>query len=95
MTIHSVLGKQTMEISDLEEIKEIFACLKDNEEAHKIVNECIIKIGERLKDIETAIQELPTPDKTYYKPIGAEEYLTLKQNLDTIYERLNKLEHGV
>ncbi|AOO10448.1 hypothetical protein RW03080701_079 [Synechococcus phage S-RIM8] len=84
-----------MEINDLEEIKEIFACLKDNEEAHKIVNECIIKIGERLKDIEDAIQELPTPDKTYYKPKGAEDYLTLKQNLDNIYERLDKLENGM
>lgn len=84
-----------MEISELKEIKEIFECLKDNEDAHKIVNECLVKIGTRLKEIEDAIQDLPTPDKTYYKPRGEEEYLTLAQNLTKIYERLDRLENAM
>ena len=78
-----------------EKIEEIFVCLKDNEEAHVILNELIIKIGNRLKNLEEAVQEMPTPDKTYYKPSGSEDYLTLAQNLNHIYERLEKIENAL
>lgn len=69
--------------------------LEDNETAHKMINECLMKIANRLKDIEEAVAEIPTPDKTYYRPKGDEEYLTLSQNLDKIYERLERLENGM
>ena len=38
---------------------------------------------------------LPTPDKTYYKPEGQDEYLNIKGNYDQIYKRLKKLEDGM
>ena len=78
-----------------EKIEEIFACLKDNEEAHVILNELVVKIGKRLQQLEEAMQEMPTPDKTYYKPPGAADYLTLAQNLNHIYERLEKIENAL
>ena len=50
----------------------------------------------RLDALETYVQEIPTPDKTLYKPEGETDYMTLKQNLDFIYERLDNLEeHGM
>jgi hypothetical protein len=74
--------------------KEIVSRLNDNEEAHEIINDLLVKIGKRLQALEEAVQELPTPDKTYYKPKGTEDYLTLCENLDAIYERLERLENG-
>jgi len=65
---------------------------KDNEEAHEVINKCLVALGERLEALEKACAELPTPDKTYYKPDGYEEYLNLKGNYDEIYRRINKLE---
>ena len=65
-------------------------------EALNTLNECIIVIGKRLDALETYVQEIPTPDKTLYKPEGETDYMTLKQNLDFIYERLDNLEeHGM
>ena len=64
-------------------------------EALDAINKCLIAVGKRLEAIEKCIQELPTPDKTYNKPRGAEEYITLKENFDLIYERLGKLEDGM
>ena len=65
-------------------------------EALNTLNECLIVIGQRLDALETYVQEIPTPDKTLYKPEGETEYMTLKQNLDFIYERLDNLEeHGM
>ena len=65
-------------------------------EALNPLNECLIVIGKRLDALETYVQEIPTPDKTLYKPEGEEDYMTLKQNLDFIYERLDNLEeHGM
>ena len=64
-------------------------------EALNTLNECLIVIGKRLDALETYVQEIPTPDKTLYKPEGETDYMTLKQNLDFIYERLDNLEeHG-
>ena len=65
-------------------------------EALNTLNECLIVIGKRLDALETYVQEIPTPDKTLYKPEGETYYMTLKQNLDFIYERLDNLEeHGM
>ena len=65
-------------------------------EALNTLNECLIVIGKRLDALETYVQEIPTPDKTLYKPEGETDYMTLKQNLDFIYERLDNLdEHGM
>jgi len=59
------------------------------------INECLRRLGKRLQDVEKYVSELPTPDKTYYKPEGYEDYLNLKQNYDEIYRRLRELENGV
>ena len=65
-------------------------------EALNTLNECLIVIGKRLDALETYVQEIPTPEKTLYKPEGEKDYMTLKQNLDFIYERLDNLEeHGM
>ena len=37
-------------------------------EALNTINDCLVKVGERLNAIEKYVSELPTPDKTYYKP---------------------------
>ena len=59
------------------------------------VNECLIAIHKRLEALESYVNELPTPDKTYYKPEGYEDYLNLKENFDEIYRRIRELENGV
>ena len=64
-------------------------------EALNTINDCLVKVGERLNAIEKYVSELPTPDKTYYKPTGKEEYMNIKDNFDEIYSRLNKIEHGM
>ena len=65
-------------------------------EALNTLNQCLIVIGQRLDALETYVKELPTPDKTYYQPEGEDKYLSLKENLDYIYERLDNLEqHGM
>ena len=70
--------------------------VKQLAEALNTLNECLIVIGKRLDALETYVQEIPTPDKTLYKPEGETDYMTLKQNLDFIYERLDNLEeHGM
>ena len=65
-------------------------------EALNSINECLIKVGERLNAIEQHVNEIPTPDKTFYKPEGEKDYMNYKENLDFIYERLDNLEeHGM
>ena len=66
--------------------------LKELEKAHKMVDECLITLNNRVQQIEEYIVKLPTPDKILYKPTNSEDHLTLKQNLDLIYLRLQKLE---
>ena len=71
---------------------------QDQEEistALNAVNDCLIAIGKRLERLEKYVSELPTPDKTYYKPEGEKDYLNIKGNYDLIYKRLKKLEHGM
>ena len=59
------------------------------------VNECLIAIHKRLEALETYVNELPTPEKTYYKPEGYGEYLNIPENFKEIYKRLGNLEDGV
>ena len=65
------------------------------EDALLAINECLVAVHKRLEALETYVQELPTPDKTYYKPEGQDEYLNIKANYDQIYQRLKKLEDGM
>ena len=58
------------------------------------VNQCLIALGKRLEDVEKYVSELPTPDKTYYKPEGYEDYLNLKENFDELYKRVRELENN-
>ena len=44
------------------------------------INDCLKALHERLEGVEKYVQELPTPDKTYYRPEGKEDYLNLKEN---------------
>ena len=73
---------------------EIYEALKDNANAHDILNELLVKLGKRLQSLEETVQVMPTPDKTYYRPPGNEDYFTLCENLDLIYARIERLENG-
>ncbi|QIN97159.1 hypothetical protein [Synechococcus phage S-H25] len=68
---------------------------RDNQEAHDAINRCLEVIAARLKEIETYVVELPTPNKILYKPKGAEDYLDMRGNYDEIYKRLEDLEGKV
>tara|TARA_B100002019_G_scaffold288867_1_gene303323 strand:- start:6211 stop:6450 length:240 start_codon:yes stop_codon:yes gene_type:complete len=71
--------------------------LRDNDEAHQVINMCLQQIGERLAALEQFVQGIPLQDvtKIMYKPDGYEEYLDTKQNFDEIYRRLEELKGGV
>ena len=61
-------------------------------ESLKNINECIRLLGNRLKEVEAYVSELPTPAKTYYKPKGYDDYMNLAGNFTEIYRRLDKLD---
>ena len=42
------------------------------EDALLAINECLVAVHKRLEALETYVQELPTPEKTYYKPEGVQ-----------------------
>jgi hypothetical protein len=66
---------------------------KDNELAHNVINEICKSLLERIEKLETYVTtEISHPGKIRYRPDGKEDYLSLKENLDLIYERLNNLE---
>ena len=64
-------------------------------ESIKNINECLRLLGNRLKEVETYISEIPTPAKTYYKPEGYDDYMNLAGNFTEIYKRLDKIENGM
>ena len=64
-------------------------------ESLKNINECLKLLGDRLKQVETYISEIPTPAKTYYKPKGYEDYMNLAENFTEIYRRLDKIQNGM
>ena len=61
-------------------------------EAIKNINECLNLLGNRLKEVEKHMSELPTPAKTYYKPEGYDDYMNLAGNFTEIYKRLDKID---
>lgn len=88
-------------------IREVDNRFADIHDAMKTVNDCLIKIGERLNDLESAhnvvveyIEKIQSVDKVLYKPVGTdiqnemEGYLNIKENLDLIYQRLGVLENN-
>ena len=68
---------------------------EDINQALMTINECLVKVGTRLNELERYVQEIPTPDKTLYKPQGADTYLNVRENYDEIYSRIIKLEEQV
>ena len=61
-------------------------------EAIVAIQKCLSAVAKRLEDVEKYVSELPTPDKTYYKPEGINEYMNLKENFDELYKRVGELE---
>jgi hypothetical protein len=95
---HNILRNRMTE-EEQSILNEIDIRFSDLAEAFKTVNECLVQIGNRLNALEKAHNEvvdscskLITVDKVTYKPNGDYEYLSLKNNLDLIYKRLDKLE---
>lgn len=61
--------------------------------AHNVINEILKSLIERVVKLEEYIStEITSPSNIRYRPDGVEEYLTLKENLDLIYQRLNNSE---
>tara|TARA_B100001057_G_scaffold449116_1_gene490029 strand:+ start:3707 stop:3940 length:234 start_codon:yes stop_codon:yes gene_type:complete len=56
------------------------------------INECLLSLGERIKQIEEYVTTMAIHEKILYKPNGHEKYLNIKENYDHIYQRLDKLE---
>ena len=83
----------------LQEIDDNFVAIKnsidDNAKAHETLNECIVKLHDRIKELEEYIVNIPTPDKIWYKPYDAPDYLNFKENLDYIYAKIKKLEDSI
>ena len=46
---------------------------KEISTALNAINDCLIAVGKRLESLEKYVAELPTPDKTYYKPDGEKD----------------------
>ena len=61
-------------------------------EAIKNNKECLNLLGNRLKEVESYVSELPTPAKTYYKPEGYDDYMNLAGYFTEIYRRVDKLD---
>ena len=64
------------------------------DEAHRILVDTIVKLGERVENLEKYVQAIPTPDKVMYRPANHKEYLNIKENYDLLYKRLEVLENG-
>jgi len=58
------------------------------------VGKAIENLSKRVAQCEGALSKLPPPsaDMIQYKPPGSDKYLNIKEILDDLYERLNKLE---
>ena len=79
------MSEEKVQVPTEEEVQQI----ADNLD---VINECLIKLGERVKAIEDYVQQLSPADKIFYKPKGSEEYLNLQDNFNEIYKRLGALE---
>ena len=58
------------------------------------LSEAVKNLASRISILETAFNKLPPPgaDMIQYKPPGYEKHLNIKEILDDLYDRLNKLE---
>lgn len=66
---------------------------KDNEIAHHALNEICKSLLKRIEQIEEYVTtQITHPGNIRYRPDGQEDYLSLKENLDFIYQCLNNLE---
>ncbi len=66
---------------------------KDNEIAHNVINEICKSLLERIEKLEEYVTtQIAPPGNIQYRPEGNDNYLSLKENLDLIYDRLNNLE---
>jgi|TARA_Y100000817_G_scaffold103376_1_gene81007 tetrahydromethanopterin S-methyltransferase subunit G len=59
---------------------------------NQTVNKALEQIVNRLTELEKKVSEQPTSDKTFYKPYGYDDYLSLYDSLDAIFKRLDDLE---
>ena len=57
-------------------------------------SEAIKNLTQRIENLESAIQKIPPPgpDMIKYKIPGDDGYSNLKELLDNLYERINKIE---
>lgn len=83
-------------------IKEIDANFVDIAEALKKLNECVLTLNDRLATVENVVtalveanNEYVSFDKVVYKPLFAEDHISIKDNLDIIYNKLEELEKHV
>ena len=56
-----------------------------------VENQAILQ-SQCIEALEKHVNELPTPNKVFYKPKGYDDYLDMKQNYDELYGRIIKLE---
>jgi hypothetical protein len=80
------------------------AMFKDNEKAHEILNEFLKNLSDRIEKDEEVIAkrlnnlevfvttELVGPKSLEYKPPGHDEYLSLGETFNLIFEKLNRIE---
>tara|TARA_B100001250_G_scaffold318303_1_gene280943 strand:+ start:17195 stop:17449 length:255 start_codon:yes stop_codon:yes gene_type:complete len=59
---------------------------------NKALGDGLKQIIDRLNELEKRVAEQPTSDKTFYKPYGYDDYLSLFDTFDTIFKRLDDLE---
>ena len=64
-------------------------------EALGAVNQVLMALEKRIRDVEKYVSELPTPAKTFYKPDGYDDYMNLKENFDELYRRVERIENGL
>tara|TARA_A100001201_G_C3910259_1_gene147480 strand:- start:80 stop:325 length:246 start_codon:yes stop_codon:yes gene_type:complete len=64
-------------------------------EALGAVNQVLVALEKRIRDVEKYVSELPTPAKTFYKPDGYDDYMNLKENFDELYRRVERIENGM
>ena len=65
--------------------------MKDIDQAINAINECVVNLNDRVKELEEHVVKIPTPDKILYKPVGHDNYLNIKENFDYIYSMLRSL----
>ena len=84
-------------------IKDIDDNFNDIANALKVVNECLLSLANRVTELESVVSALVEAnnecvsfDKVVYKPLcGTEDHVSIKDNLDIIYSKLEELEKNV